>query len=184
MNPFIDYGADDDLMFGGDDDIDFGGQLNLKRFARLKNQLAKGRPGRARLPGALAAPLNRAAAMEAYRGDDVIYGIDSGAAGVAAGTTASLSTSPQKRHVPQKIVVSQTVANNFVLSDIRVGVEPVLATTSNLSMAIFVQDSTAPSFRAVPCEVGMDFTVEVTNITGAAARFTATVVGAYLAPAL
>lgn len=121
--------------------------------------------------------------VELARGDDVYYGLDSGAAGVAAASSASLSTTPQKRHIPKRMTVTSTVANNFVISDIRVGVEPVLATTSNMSMAVFIQDATAPSFRAVVCEIGMDFTVVVTNVTGAAARFTASVIGTYLPPA-
>lgn len=183
MNPFLSYGAEEDYMFGEDDE--YAGALNLKRFAALNKNLAKRLPGGAArgaaLPPGLRSALGRAAQIEAYRGDDVIYGLDSN---FIAAETKAVSTSPQKRNVPQRIVCSQTVANNFVLSDIRVGVEPVLATTSNLSMAIFVQDSTAPNFRAVVCEVGMDFTVEVTNVTGAAARFTATVVGAYIAPSL
>lgn len=185
MNPFL-YDADSDYAFGADDDS-YGGNLNLKRFAALNKALmkqgapgAKGGPAMA-LPPGLRAALGRAAQIEAYRGDDVIYGLDQV---VVANTTNSLSTSPQKRNVPTRLVVSQTVANNFVLSDIRVGVEPVLATTQNLSMAIFVQDSTAPNFRAVVCEVGMDFTATVTNITGADSRFTATIVGAYIAPSL
>lgn len=177
MNPFLSYGADSDVMFGEDE---YGGSLNLKRFAALNKAMA--RPGaQAQVPAGLRAALGRAAQIEAYRGDDVIYGLD---ATVPANTTQAISSSPQKRNVPQRIAVSQTVANNFVLSDIRVGVEPVLATTQNISMAIFIQDSTAPNFRAVVCEVGMDFTIEVTNVTGAAARFTATVVGAYIAPSL
>jgi hypothetical protein len=178
MNPYL--SDSDEYMFGADDE--YAGALNLKRFASLNKALSKRMPGAGAVPPGLRAALGRAAQIEAYRGDDVIYGLDKDS--VPAGDTVAISSSPQKRNVPQRIVVSQTVANNFVLSDIRVGVEPVLATTSALSMAIFVQDSTAPNFRAVVCEVGMDFTVEVTNVTGAAARFTATVVGAYIAPSL
>lgn len=121
--------------------------------------------------------------MEVARGDDVYYGLDSGAAGVAAATTASLSTTPQKRHIPKRMTVSAAVAGNFVISDIRVGVEPVLATTSNMSMAVFIQDATMPSFRAVVCEIGMDFTITVTNVTAVVQRFTAAVGGTYLPPA-
>lgn len=181
MNPFL-YDSDSEYMFGEDDS--YGGQLNLKRFAALNKALTKGLPsgGKAQIPQGLRAALGRASQIEAYRGDDVIYGLD--AASVAANQPQSISTSPQKRNIPTRLVVSQTVANNFVLSDIRVGVEPVLATTQNLSMAIFVQDSTAPNFRAVVAEVGMDVTVVVTNISGAAARFTGTIVGAYIAPSL
>ncbi len=122
--------------------------------------------------------------FELARGDDVYYGLDSGAAGIAGATTATLSTTPQKRHIPKRMTVSAQVAANFVVSAIQVGVEPVLATTSNMSMAVFIQDATSPSFRAVVCEIGMDFSVTVTNINAAvAARFTAAIVGTYLPPA-
>ena len=125
---------------------------------------------------------NYAQALEAARGDDVIFGLDSGSAGIGAGVTAALSASPQKRNLPTRITVTSNMANNFVCSDIRVGVEPILATTSNISLAVFIEDSTAPNFRAVVNEVGMDFTMELTNITGATARFVATVVGVYVPP--
>ena len=183
MNPFLD--SDSDYVFGADDDS-FGGNLNLKRFAALNKALqSKGGPKAAmQLPPGLRAALGRAAQIESYRGDDVIYGLDSGLTPIPAGNPATLSTSPQKRNIPTRLVMSQTVANNFVLSDIRVGVEPVLATTQALSMAIFVQDSTAPNFRAVVAEVGMDVSITVQNISGAGARFTSTIVGAYIAPSL
>ena len=183
MNPFLD--SDSEYMFGADDDS-FGGNLNLKRFAALNKALQKsgGPKAAAQLPPGLRAALGRAAQIESYRGDDVIYGLDSGAVLIPALGPATLSTSPQKRNIPTRLVVSQTVANNFVLSDIRVGVEPVLATTQALSMAIFVQDSTAPNFRAVVAEVGMDVSITVQNISGAGARFTSTIVGAYIAPSL
>lgn len=121
-----------------------------------------------------------AAKVELARGDDLMYGIDSGAANIAAGATATLTVTPQKRHIPQKIVLSQTVANNFVVTDIRAGVEPILATVGAISAAVFIQDSYTPPFRAVVMEVGMDFSITVTNTTGGAARFTATVLGKYL----
>lgn len=203
---------DDDSMYPYLSEEAFAGVLNARMANLLKNKnLARGlrqnMAQTAAAAGATTRPLtiNRAALaslagsglrgvspqvaalaanpVELARGDDVYYGLDSGAAGVGAGTSASLSTTPQKRHIPKRLTVSSTVANNFVISDIRVGVEPVLATTSNMSMAIFIQDATTPSFRAVVCEIGMDFTVVVTNITGAGARFTAAVAGTYLPPA-
>lgn len=187
----------------------FGGVLNANLLGVNRRALAAAvgrqqaaarpqlRPGLQLRPGAFARPAGPALSpaynpvlqalaenpLEAARGDDVYYGLDTGSAGVNGGSTASLSTTPQKRHIPKRMTVSSTVANNFVISDIRVGVEPVLATTSNMSMAIFIQDATAPSFRAVICEVGMDFTIVITNVTGANARFTASVVGTYLPPA-
>lgn len=152
-------------------------QGNATRALRL----AAAHPAIARQASRRAMP-NYSRALEAARGDDVIFGLDSGSAGIASNVTAALSASPQKRNLPVRITVTQNIANNFVCSDIRVGVEPILATTSNISLAVFQQDSTAPNFRAVVNEVGMDFTMELTNVTGATARFVATVVGVYVPP--
>lgn len=121
-----------------------------------------------------------AQALDALRGDDIYYGVDTGATNVNAGATATITVSPQVRHIPRRLVLSANVANNFVINDIRVGVNPVFATTGAISAAIFIQDSSAPDFRATVCDVGQDFSVQVTNITGAAQRFTATVLGRYL----
>lgn len=199
------YGYETDDEFSGRINAQVAQMLAGKRLLRLQQQagiqqaaaapyrqptLRPGvpRPGFRPSPAAMAAaaPAVAAAARlptaELARGDDVIYGLDSGTTPIAAGATASLTTTPQKRHIPKRIFCSQIVANNFVLSDIRVGVEPVLATTANISLAVFVQDSTSPPFRAVICEIGMDFTVVVTNVGGAGARFVATVLGTYLPP--
>lgn len=131
-----------------------------------------------------ASRLSAAAKVEIARGDDVMYGLDSGAANIAAGATATVTVTPQKRHIPTRITLSATVANNFVINDIRTGVEPILITVGAISAAIFIQDSTVPPFRSVVCEVGMDFSLTVTNVTGANQRFTCTVVGKYLPWAL
>lgn len=116
---------------------------------------------------------------EAARGEDTIYGFDSGST-IANATTATLTVAPQKRHTPTRVVTDSTTAAGFLMSDFRVGVEPLLATVGNISMAIFIENSTAPNFRTVVCEVGMDVSIVVTNISGGALRFTATVVGTYL----
>lgn len=106
-----------------------------------------------------------------------IYGVDSGAVLIPAATTATVTVTPQKRHIPEKLVMSEAIASAFLITGIFAGVEPVLATTGAISAAIFVQDSTSASFKSVIMDVGMDFSVGVTNISGAAARFTTTVVG-------
>lgn len=122
--------------------------------------------------------------IEVARGNDLMYGLDSGAAGVGAGLTATLTVTPQKKHIPQRIVLSAAVASNFVITDIRAGVEPILATVGAISAAVFIQDATTPPFRAVVMEVGMDFSITVTNVSAAIARFTCTVIGRYLPSSL
>lgn len=173
----------------------------LNRLAALGGLFHGGQPGGAMgIPGVSVAAMpqqhplavaaqNAAAAgagaslanlVELARGDDVVYGVDSGSANIAASASATISVQPQKRHIPTRLVLSENMANNFVITAISTGVEPILITTGALSAAIFIQDSTCPNFRSVVCEVGNTFNITVTNITLATQRFTATVVGKYL----
>jgi hypothetical protein len=191
-NPYLAFGDDDDTgdddlgdddesgAFGygetmgafGDDDVSGRGMLMVRRRRTLKK--------RARAAGARARGLSPAAKIELARGDDIYFGVDSGAVAIAAAASATITVSPQKRNIPQKMFLTAAVATAFLINDIRVGVEPVLATNAAISAAIFIQDSTAAVFRAVICEVGMDFSITVTNISAAGARFTATVCGTWL----
>lgn len=192
-NPYLAFEGDDDLGDDdlgdddlGDDDVGYGetmgafgddelagrGMLAIRRRRRLKR--------RAKRSGALRRGLSAQAKVELARGDDVYFGVDSGAVLVGVGATATITVSPQKRNIPQKLFLTAAVATAFLINDIRTGVDPVLATNGAISAAIFIQDSTAAVFRAVICEVGMDFSVTVTNISLAAARFTATVAGTWL----
>ena len=180
----------DNPYFPGHDNDSMGARFAMNRIP-LRQGLG-GIPGRAAL-GSLAehaglskeglfnaSKLASAAKVELARGDDVMYGVDSGAVNIAAAATATLTVTPQKRHIPQRIVLSANVANNFVVTDLRSGVEPILATVGAISAAVFIQDATTPPFRSVVMEVGMDFSITVTNVTGAAQRFTCTVLGKYL----
>lgn len=114
-----------------------------------------------------------------------IYGVDSGGVAlIAAAAAATITVTPQKRHIPERIVLSTPMAAAFIISGIFAGVEPVLATTGPISAAIFVQDSTSGNFKSVIMDVGMDFSIGVINISGAPARFTATVRGKPVPPGL
>jgi hypothetical protein len=163
-------GASDMLDVVGDDDIGAMRAAAVRQIPQRKRMMA----ARARQQYT---PQQK---VEILRGDDVMFGVDTGATLIAAGVSATITTAPQKRNMPSKLFLSAGVAANFVINDIRVGVDPVLATTGAISAAVFVQDSNAPPFRSVICEVGMDFSMTVTNISAAAARFTATVQGKYV----
>lgn len=158
----------------------FGAATALYRQALAQQTMMA--PGRAlsQVGPATPSPGNAAAILDAMRGDDVYYGVDSGAVAIPVGATATITVAPQVRHIPRRLVLTSNVASNFLINDIRVGVNPVLATTGSISAAIFIQDSTAPDFRATVCDVGQDFSVQVTNISGAPNRFTTTVLGRYL----
>lgn len=101
------------------------------------------------------------------------FGIDSGGAAlIPAAGTATVTVSPQVVCVPERLVMTDAMANTFGINGIFSGIQPILATTGLMSAAMFVQDSTMVAFKSVTVTPGMDFTVQVTNVgLGAAARF-------------
>lgn len=103
---------------------------------------------------------------------DHLYGFDSGV--VAAGATALIVTEPQLRNQPRRLFLTEAVATNFLIRDIRVGVMPLLATTGPISAACFTPAALVPNFKRLICEVNQQVTVEVQNITAADQRFLAT----------
>ena len=106
------------------------------------------------------------------------FGVDSGGVAlIAAAASATILVRPQKQMIPERLVMSETMAGNFLITDIDAGVESLLATTGPISAALFVQDSTVLALKSIVMTVGMDFSVGVTNITAAPLRFTTTVVG-------
>lgn len=105
------------------------------------------------------------------------YGVDSGTVLIPNGTTANIIVTPQVKHIPEKLVLTTAIANNFLITGIFAGVNPLLATTGPITAALFIQDSTTPALKSMVMPVGMDLTVGVQNISGADARFTAAVVG-------
>jgi hypothetical protein len=124
--------------------------------------------------------LTMADLTELAKGDASIFGLDSGPVGVPAGTTVTLSTAPQRDCVPIRIIVSDAVAEAFAISQIQVGVDPVMITPGvNCSLAAFTAGSFAPDFRAARLRAPIAFSVTVTNLSGSPARFIAAVFAMY-----
>lgn len=116
-------------------------------------------------------PLKRANPQAAY------WGIDSGATPIGAGASATITVQPQKACVPITMSLSQAIADAFAIGAITVGVDPIYTTSGLSSAAIFVQNTTAPTFKRIFLQVGKNFSVTVTNVSGAGARFIATGIG-------
>lgn len=118
----------------------------------------------------------QAEAFELARGNEALFGMDSGAALLAPGTGGTVFTGPQKPCIPTRLVLSDNMANNFTMSNLSVGVEPILLTNgTNINLACFTPQSTASPFRSVLCHVGNTISAAITNFGGANARFIATI---------
>ena len=119
-----------------------------------------------------------AEAFEAARGDEALFGMDSGPTLIGAGLGGTVFTAPQKPVIPTRMVLSDAMSNNFTMSSLTVGVEPIFLTNGvNISLAAFTPQSTASEFRSVLCHVGNTISAVITNISGAPQRFIASIYG-------
>lgn len=103
------------------------------------------------------------------------FGVDSGATLIATTASATINVQPQQRCVPTTMTLTELIAETFIAANLTVGVKPLLITTGNISLAQFVQNSTAPTFTRIMLTPGVLFSILVTNISGASARFIANV---------
>jgi len=115
--------------------------------------------------------------IESSDSPSFIYAIDSGVVLLPPSVTCYISTTPHKRHIPQRIIMSAMVANSFHITEIRAGIEPILCTSNGPVLAGLLQEGV--TFKRIIMDIGMDFTIEATNITTAPARFLCNVVGQY-----
>ena len=109
--------------------------------------------------------------------DPVPYGIDSETE-IPAGASAVIIVAPQKRHELRSMTMSQPTAEAFLINGIHAGTVPALATSNAMSSAVFQPDYRGSNvLKRLVMEVGMDLSINVTNISATPARFVAAVVG-------
>ena len=149
----------------------------------LRGPLMLGQPATAAHPAFFARPPAfsqplAAAAAGSGEPEAAYWGVDSGSVLIPAGNAATITVQPQEACWPAGMNVTSGIADNFLISGIFVGVQPLLTTTGAISAAIFVQNTTAPRFRRIFLQVGKNFTVGVVNIdTVNPHRFAATAFG-------
>jgi len=108
----------------------------------------------------------------------VPFGIDSGAAPlVAAGAAVTITVSPQRACVPERILMSDGLTGQIAINSILAGVDNVLASTTPMSAALFRADVTVSAFKSILVTPGLDFSVQLTNISADAIRVLGTVLG-------
>lgn len=78
---------------------------------------------------------------------------------------------------PQKVVVPASIAPDFTIDQILVGVKPQAVQTGSASAETFVADAFDVEMDMDTLQTSQDFVISVTNISGAARTFRATVYG-------
>jgi len=104
-------------------------------------------------------------------------GFDSGAT-IAAGASANLTTQPQVVFRTERLIVPSDIGGSFVVDDLVVGKNSQFAAT-NVAVPARVFDERAVGVRLKgdTAQVSQNVGLSVTNISGAAIRFRACVIG-------
>lgn len=187
----IGYDEDDylDEMLEGEYLVegDFPVEIGLPRSRLRKRRRANRRAGRRM--ARRGQTFNRAmAARQAMTGTvvrsepptqsrELVLGFDSGAAGVAALATANITANPQKVFRPERIAVNSAIAASFTLNILLIGTNNQLIGAGAVSCDTFSTLAVATRMKMDTAQINSTITMNVTNLTGGALRFLASLIG-------
>ena len=132
--------------------------------------------------------LARLSAMPGYPGGQVLrtraptkgreypLGFDS-VATVAAGATAIITTRPQVVFRPDRLVVPASIASSFLINDLRIGKNSQFVSATALPAEVFTQGAFGVRLKMDTAQIAQDITLNVTNTSAGALRFTAALIG-------
>lgn len=154
--------------------LDPAGAMTRGRRKRAKRKAARV------MRNALAAKVARAGAVvqssPPTRARRLILPIVS-AADVAGGASTTISVAPVEPFRAESFVVDAVVAPSFTVDDIKVGRKSQFLGSGGAAATIFQPNSQLSLVKFDTGQISQDIAVTVSNITGAAARFRATLIG-------
>lgn len=103
-------------------------------------------------------------------------GFDSGTA-VAAGATAQIIQAPQIPFKGTRLVVPSDIAGLFLILDLRVGKNSQFVSAGSVPARTFAENGVSVTLSLDTAQVSQQIVLSVQNFSGAAARFTASLIG-------
>lgn len=104
-------------------------------------------------------------------------GLDSGPIAVPAGAAAVIQVVPQKPFRPERLVVDPATSPAFIINSVFVGTDNQFVTAGGISANIFVPGAFGVGLKGDTANVGITIAVNITNFSGAAARFLGALLG-------
>lgn len=90
---------------------------------------------------------------------------------IAAATAATITARPQiAAYRPERIVIAQSIATAFTISDIKVGNTSQLVQAGTLPAEAFIQGAFGVEMRMDTVQTAMDFVFQVNNVDATTAR--------------
>lgn len=183
-----DDGDDGDGLYVGDDVADYLVGWNpfsrKKKKAKGKMALARRAAGNQLMQRAMAQQMAAKIAQTKtlirqkppeYEGE-IPLGFDSGA-NIAALASATITTNPQVLFKPRRFSVPASIAASFTIDDIKIGNTSMFPNSTPNPAETFSQLGVGIGLKLKTAQIAMAVSIDVTNISGAAARFRATMIG-------
>ena len=148
--------------------------------ARRRPMLPPGRmPGRRPVimqPVARPAPQPQLVSRRPRELRDEMLGFDS-VTDIPPGETRPIVARPQVIFRGERLVVPSSIAGDFVIEDIRVGNRPMFAASGGNSALVFAEGANGVRLQMTTAQPGIDIVLLASNVSGAARRFRATLIG-------
>ncbi len=96
---------------------------------------------------------------------------------VPAGATVNIIQRPQVIFRPERVVIPSSIGGSFQVNDVKVGKNSQFTTSSSVPAVVFSETSFGVRLKMDTAQVSMDVSLNVTNVSGADANFTAAIIG-------
>lgn len=107
---------------------------------------------------------------------DEMLGFDS-VTDIPPGETRPVVARPQVIFRGERLVIPSSIAGDFVIEDIRVGNRPMFAASGGNSALVFAEGANGVRLQMTTAQPGIDIVLLASNVSGAARRFRATLIG-------
>lgn len=171
---YYDIMGDDDADLLGDVEI-LGDDDDLMGAYQILGAAKRNRNGLARQIAARRGRVVRSGSPQSAR--KLTIGVDSGTTAIAAGAAATITINPVEPFRCEAFLVDPTIAPSFLITSILVGRKSQFVGTSALSAATFSALNPLVSIQWDTAQTAQPISIAVTNNTGGALRFLATLFG-------
>lgn len=174
---YYDIMGDDDADLLGDVEV-LGDDDDLLGAYQILGAARRGGGQKMRLARQIAARSGRvvrSGSPQAAR--KLTIGVDSGTTAIAAGAAATITINPVEPFRCEAFLVDPTIAPSFLITSILVGRKSQFVGTSALSAATFSALNPLVSIQWDTAQTAQPISIAVTNNTGGALRFLATLFG-------
>jgi hypothetical protein len=110
------------------------------------------------------------------RAREYVMGVDS-VATIAAAATLAVAARPQVVFRPDRIVIPASIADAFIINDIKVGKNSQLAGGGAVPAAAFANTAVGVRLKLDTAQISQDILISVTNVSAGAVRFLAALIG-------